>query len=400
MTTTPPIRIVRLIARLNVGGPAIHVSLLTERLRERNYQTTLVCGTVSAHEGDMTYFARERGIDPVIIPELGRELHPLRDIVTLWKVYRLLRQLKPDVVHTHTAKAGFIGRVAAWLAGVPVIVHTFHGHVFESYFSRLTTNVFILLERIASSMSDTIITLTESLRRDLSEKYRVARKGRITVLPLGLDLAAFTSMPRRSGAFRQAHSIAPDAPLLGIVGRIVPIKNHALFIEAVALVRQRYPALRVVIIGDGELRAEVEAQVAARGLRDCVLFAGWLRDLAPVYSDLDVLVMSSLNEGTPVSVIEALASACPIVSTNVGGTSDLLEQGALGTLVPSGDAQALADAICATLAQPPDMEGARQMMVERYGIDRLVRDLDSLYRGLLKKKGRIAVTQEMPQARL
>jgi glycosyltransferase involved in cell wall biosynthesis len=348
----------------------------------------------------MTYFARERGIEPVIIPELGRELHPLRDIVTLWKVYRLLRQLKPDVVHTHTAKAGFIGRVAAWLAGVPVIVHTFHGHVFESYFSRLTTNVFILLERIASSMSDTIITLTESLRRDLSEKYRVARKGRITVLPLGLDLATFTTMPRRSGAFRRAHGIAPDAPLLAIVGRIVPIKNHALFIEAVRRVRERYPALRVVIVGDGELRTDVEAQVKASGLEDVVLFAGWLRDLAPVYSDLDVLVMSSLNEGTPVSVIEALASACPIVSTNVGGTSDLLEQGALGTLVPSGDAGALADAICATLAQPPDMEHARALMVERYGIERLVGDLDSLYRGLLKKKGRIAVTQEMPQARL
>jgi glycosyltransferase involved in cell wall biosynthesis len=390
-----PLRIVRIIARLNIGGPAIHVTLLTERLREHGYETTLLCGMVSAHEGDMQYFAQAHGVEPVMIPELGRELHPLRDLVTLYKVYRLLRTLKPDIVHTHTAKAGFIGRIAAWFASVPVIVHTFHGHVFESYFSRLTTDVFILLERVTGWMSDSIITLTESLRRDLSEKYRVARKARITVLPLGLDLKPFAEMPRRKGDFRRGLGIADDVPLMGVVGRLVPIKNHALFLQAAKRVLQRYPNARFAIIGDGELRAELEQQVAALGLGEHVLFVGWLRDLAAVYSDLDVLVMSSLNEGTPVSVIEALTSACPIVSTDVGGTADLLDQGSLGTLVPSGDAEKLAEAIVAMLAAPPDMEHARQVMLERYGIERLVRDLDSLYRGLLKKKRYIAATQEM-----
>ncbi len=381
-----PIRVMRMIARLNIGGPAIHVTLLTERLKAPDYECVLVCGSVGQDEGDMRYYAEEHGVQPIIIPELGRELHPVRDLVTLWKVYRLIRQIQPHIVATHTAKAGFIGRLAAWLAGVPVIVHTFHGHVFESYFSRLTTNVFILLERIASSLSDTIITVSESLRRDLSEKYHVARKGRITVLPLGLDLSRFIATPRRVGDFRRSMNIPDDVPLLGIVGRLVPIKNHALFLEAVARVRERYPQVQCVIVGDGELRADLEAQVDRMGLRSAVRFTGWLRELNTLYSDLDVLVMSSLNEGTPVSVIEALASACPIVSTDVGGSSDLLEQGGLGTLVPSGDAQALADAICRVLAAPPDMEHARALVNTRYGIDRLVADLDSLYCGLLLKK--------------
>lgn len=390
MSNQEPIRVVRLIARLNVGGPAIHVSLLTERLRDLNYETTLICGTVAPDEGDMTYFAREHGVEPVIIAELGRELHPIRDLVTLWKVYQKLRDLKPHIVHTHTAKAGFVGRVAARLAGVPVIVHTFHGHVFESYFSRLTTNVFIDLERIVARFSDTIITLTESLRRDLADKYRVAKKGKITVLPLGLDLTPFRQIPRRSGLFRRKYGLSASTPLLAIVGRLVPIKNHSLFLKAALLVRKRFPTAMFVIIGDGELRSTLEQQVMGLGLKDAVIFGGWYKELAPVYSDLDVLVMSSLNEGTPVSVIEALASGCPVVSTNVGGTADLLEHGKLGTLVPSGDAQALANAICDVLAKPPDTEAARDLMIERYGIDRLIRDLDSLYRGLLLRKKIIA----------
>jgi glycosyltransferase involved in cell wall biosynthesis len=381
-----PIRVVRIIARLNIGGPAVHVTLLTERLAPPEYACTLVCGAVGEDEGDMRYYAEAHGVEPVIIPELGRELHLLRDIVTLWKVYRLIREIKPHVVHTHTAKAGFIGRIAAQAAGVPVITHTFHGHVFESYFSRLTTGVFITLERIAARMSDTIITLTESLRRDLADTYHVARKGRITVLPLGLDLTEFVGTARRTGEFRRSLGISADVPLLGIVGRLVPVKNHALFLDAAVLVRQKYPNAAFVVVGDGELRAELEALALNKGLSGAVRFVGWLRELAPVYSDLDVLVMSSLNEGTPVSVIEALASGCPIVSTNVGGTADLLEQGALGALVQSGDSAALAAAIEAVLANPPDMSHVRPLMVERYGIDRLVRDLDSLYRGLLTKK--------------
>ncbi len=212
MTQPEPIRVLRIIARLNVGGPAIHVALLTEKLGAPTYASTLVCGTVGEGEGDMQYYAEARGVHPVIIPELGRSLHPLRDVVTIWKVYRLIRLYQPDVVHTHTAKAGFVGRVAAWLAGVPVIVHTFHGHVFHGYFSPTTTRIFILLERITARMSDTVITLTEGLRRELADEYGIARKSKITVLPLGLDLQPFAATIRKNGAFRREYDIPAERP--------------------------------------------------------------------------------------------------------------------------------------------------------------------------------------------
>lgn len=388
MSAARPIRILRLIARLNVGGPAIHVTLLAKKLGAPDYESVLVCGHVEPNEGDMRYYAERHGVHPIIIPEMGRALHPLRDVVTLWKVYRLMRQFKPDVVHTHTAKAGFVGRVAAWLAGVPVVVHTFHGHVFHGYFSWPKTRFFIWLERLTARLSDTVITLTEGLRRELADIYRITRKGRITVLPLGLDLDVFAQTPRKTGAFRQAWNISADAPLIGIVGRLVPVKNHALFMDAAARVRVQFPNARFAIVGDGETRPAVEAQVEALGLRDAVLFTGWQRDLAPLYSDLDMLVISSLNEGTPVSVIEALAASCPVVATAVGGLPDLLDHGALGRLVTPGDPDALAQAMVETLQQPPDGRRAQALMLDRYGIDRLVRDLDSLYRGLLAKKGR------------
>ncbi len=388
-----PIRILRVIARLNVGGPAIHVSLLAHHFGPPDYETTLVCGRIGPGEGDMQYYAESLGVRPVIIPELGRALHPARDLVTLWKLYRLIRQVQPDVVHTHTSKAGFVGRVAAWLAGVPVIVHTFHGHAFHNYFGPLLTGLFILLERLTARMSDTIITLTEGLRRELSETYRIARPKQFIVLPLGLDLEVFTATARKGGAFRTAWQIPSEAPLVGIVGRVVPIKNHALFLEAAARVRRQLPTVRFVVVGDGELRPKVEAQAAALGLADVVTFAGWQRDLAAIYSDLDVLVVSSHNEGTPVSVIEALAAGCPVVATRVGGLPDLLEGGKLGKLTPPGDPEALAAAIVETLQAPPQVETARRLMLDRYGIDRLVHDLDSLYRGLLARKRRSANRQ-------
>ena len=384
-----PIRVMNIITRLNVGGPTIYATLLTAKFHSLDYESLLVCGEVEPGEGDMSYYAEQHGVQPVVLPELGRSLHPLRDIITLYKVYKLIREFQPDVIHTHTAKAGFVGRVAARLAGVPVIVHTFHGHVFRGFFNPFLTQIFIQLERWTASMSDTIIALTDSLRRELAEDYHVARKKHFTVLPLGLDLDGFASAPRHAGTFRAACNIPADAPLVGIVGRIVPIKNHALFLDAAVRVKAKLSNAHFVIVGDGELRLEVEAQVETLGLRDSVTFTGWQRDLTPIYSDMDVVVISSLNEGTPVSVIESLAAGCPVVATHVGGLPDLLDQGELGMLVKAGDANELADGIVKTLNHPPDVTTAQRLMVDRYGIDRLVKDLDELYRGLLAKKRRV-----------
>ncbi len=375
-----------IVARLNIGGPAVAVTMLAQKFRERGYESDLVCGTIEPGEGDMTYYAVERGVEPIIIPELGRSLSPVRDIKTLWKVYQLIRERQPDVVHTHAAKAGFVGRVAAWMAGVPVIVHTFHGHVFRGYFSPSRTRIFIWLERLTARLSDTIITLSDGLRRELAEEYHITRKGRITVLPLGLDLEPFIQTPRHQGQFRAAWNISPDAPLVGIIGRLTPIKNHTLFLKAAQRLRQQFPAARFVIVGDGESRRDIEAKVDELGLRPAVILTGWQKDMAPIYSDLDVLVVTSINEGTPVVVIEALANCCPVVSTEVGGLPDLLDHGKLGRLTPSDDVEAMSQAISQTLKSPPDGESAQRLMIDRYGIDRLMQDLDGLYRGILTRK--------------
>ncbi|MCU0463259.1 MAG: glycosyltransferase family 4 protein [Anaerolineae bacterium] len=358
--TDRPIKILRIIARLNIGGPAIHVSLLTAKLNDSEYQSTLVCGSIEPGEGDMSYYAAQHGVTPVVVPELSRALNPLRDLRTLWTLWRLIRREKPDVVHTHTAKAGFVGRWAAKLAGVPVIVHTFHGHVFEGYFGPRKTRLFLILEQLTSRVSDVILTLTEGLRRELADKYRVTRRERITVLPLGLDLQPFADTPRKPGTFRQVWNIPADVPLVGISGRFVPVKNHMLFLEAAALIRAQRPDAHFVMVGDGELRAEVEAQIHALGLRSAVTITGWQRDLTIAYADMDVFVISSVNEGTPVTVIEALAAGCPVVATQVGGLPDLLEGGRFGALTPSGDAGALASAVLKTLDSPPDTTEAQR----------------------------------------
>jgi len=380
------VRVLRVIARLNIGGPAKHVALLTKRLDPTVYDTTLVCGKISPEEGDMGYYAEQMGVQPIVLAGLRRNISILDDVVVLWRMYRLMRQLRPHIVHTHTAKAGFIGRFAAWMAGVPVIVHTFHGHVFTGYFSPNKVRVFLALERMVARISDAILALTNSLRKELSETYHITAKNRIMVLPLGLDLQPFTRMERMKGGIRQQYKLDPLTPLVGIVGRLAPVKNHALFLHAAQIILNQRPNVKFLIVGDGELRAASQELARELGIQDAVIFAGWMQDVRGVFADLNVKVLCSHNEGTSVSVIEALATSCPVVSTDVGGMRDLLEGGKLGRLVPPDDAPALAQAILETIDNPPDPAVARQLMLDQYGIERLLKDMDSLYRGLLARK--------------
>lgn len=386
----------RVIARLNVGGPALHVILLTEKLGAPAFASTLVCGQIAPYEGDMRYLAEQRGVQPVVIPELGREISPLRDLATLWRLWRLMRAQRPHVVHTHTAKAGIVGRAAAWLAGVPVIVHTFHGHVFHGYFGPAKTRLFILLERLAARLSDRVLTISPALRDELV-RYRIAPAAKIAVIPLGLDLAPFATTPRRAGMVRRALGLDEATPLVGIVGRLTPIKNHRLFLEAAA--RLETPA-HFAIVGDGECRHSLEAHAAALGLGARAHFLGWRQDLPAIYSDLDALVIASDNEGTPVSIIEAMAAGAPVVSTAVGGVPDLIDDGQTGLLVPPGDAPALAQALDRLLRDPELARrmaaAARPAALARFSIDRLADDLAALYRTLLREKMRRGGQQAGP----
>lgn len=390
MSAPRPIRVMRIIARLNVGGPALHVTLLTGRLGPPEFESTLVCGRIGPGEGDMAYLATERGIAPIIVPELGRELSPLRDVVTLFKLWRLMRRLKPDVVHTHTAKAGFVGRWAAWLARAPVRVHTYHGHVFHGYFGPAKTRLFLALERLTARITDRLITISPALRDELAGVYRVAPAAKFAVVPLGLELAPYAEAPRRLGTLRAAHLIPPSAPLIGIVGRIVPIKNHALFLDMAGRVLQAQPDAYFLVAGDGEDRAAIEARADRLGLRKRVVFTGWMQDLVPVFSDLDLLVLSSDNEGTPTAIMQALAAGVPVVATAVGGVPDLLRGGAWGRLVPPGDADRLAQAVLAALRDSAPDPAIRAAALAEYDAGRLAESLAALYRALLAGKDRRA----------
>jgi len=377
------LRIMAVIARLNVGGPAVNVLQTAARLDPASFETRVVCGRVAPEEGDMSYLAHSLGVQPIVIRQLGPALCPWNDLISLVRLHRLMRRMRPDVVHTHTAKAGFVGRLAAHVAGVPVVVHTYHGHVLRGYFGPLKGRIFLGLERWAARWSQCVLTLTEALRCELAETLRVTTADRIRVMPLGLDLAPFTATVRQAGRFRASIGVATGVPLIGIVGRLAPVKDHDLFVRAAAEVVRREAAARFVVVGDGALRGSVERQVAALGLGTAFIFTGWRRDMPAVYSDLDVTVISSRNEGTPVTAIEALASGCPVVATAVGGVPELLEHGRLGRLVASREAADLAAAILAELAHPAALGPERSVLAARHSLEAHAQAIGALYRGLL-----------------
>lgn len=377
------LKVVRVIARLNVGGPAIHTVLLTRDLDPKRFESILVTGTEGPDEGSMRDWAIEQGVTPVIIPELGREISPFADLKVLFKLYRLFRREKPDIVHTHTAKAGFVARLAAWLAAVPIIVHTFHGHVFHSYFGPLKTRLFIFIEQVLAHLTDRIITISQLQRQEILE-YGIASSDKILIISLGFDLEPFLTNDCWRGQLRAEFGFAERIKLVGIVARLTGVKNHELFLEAAALVHKRCESVQFLIVGDGELRTDLEQQAERLGLNGVVSFLGWRQDLPAIYADLDLVVLTSRNEGTPVTLIEAQASGCPVVATKVGGVPDIILDGETGYLVPPNDAHALAETMLQALSDDSQKLGqaGRQLVKEKFSVSRLVHDIETLYNDL------------------
>lgn len=382
------IKIFRVIARLNVGGPAIQAISLNRELNNNEFESTLVYGVVSDGEADITTFPGmevERGI---LLPGLGRELHPLKDIATLLKLIAIIRRERPDIIHTHTAKAGAVGRLAAVLCGAPILIHTFHGHVFHGYFSPLKTSFFKLIEKFLAVFTTRIIAISPTQKKEIQSILRIPDE-KFAVIPLGFNLDKFEKCRESStGEFRRAISAAPDEIIITIVGRIVPIKNHALFLKVARLLLEKHNNLRFAIVGGGELQEQSEALARQLGISDRVVFAGWRSDIDKVYADTDITVLTSDNEGTPVCLIESLSAGVPVVSTDVGGVRDVVFDGRNGYLAPKGDAEALAAAV-EKLIQSPD-ERARMGIngkvdaAERHSFSRLSDDIVSVYRQLFR----------------
>ena len=402
-------RVVRIIARLNVGGPAKHVVWLTSGLEDAGYRSLLVAGTVPAGEEDMSYFADDAGVKPLYIPEMSREIS-LQDAVTTWKLFRLLVREKPDIVHTHTAKAGTVGRVAGflyrWLTpGVFVgktrpckFVHTYHGHVFHSYYGRLRTGVFLTIERLlARLVTDRLVVVSQQQAEEIGRKFRVGRADQISVIRLGLDLNVFAHYADRRALFRKELGIADNVTLVGIVGRLTEIKNHEMFLESVArLNRER---ARFVIIGDGSLRESLESKARSLGIENDVIFAGGRKDPEYFYPALDIVALTSRNEGTPLTLIEAMANARPVIATSVGGVVDLLgrieEKGAYdicerGISVRPYDVDAFAAGLVTLIKDKilRDRLGQRgfEFVDRNYRKERLLEDMKNLYGELLNRE--------------
>ena len=392
-------RVLRLITRLNIGGPSIQAIALSERLAARGFTTKLVHGTLGPGEGDMRYLL-PASVDVDCVPRLRREIAPASDINALVRVLDVIREFRPQIIHTHMAKAGGIGRLAARLYNRQAasnarvkVVHTYHGHVLDGYFSPAATSVFLGIERHLARTTDRIVAISPAIRDELLHEQRIGRPDQYLVVPLGFDLtklAAIDDAARRSA--RASLDIAPAAHVVSTVGRLTAIKQHRLFLETARLVAAADPDAIFLIAGDGELRADLEQTVRAVGLSGRVRFLGWRRDLDVIYGATDVFLLTSRNEGTPVALIESLAAGVPGVSTDVGGVRDVFRAStasgeALGLVAPYDDAPGLARAVETLLADPSRRramgERGRTAIRSRYGIDRLVDDVESLYRDLL-----------------
>jgi glycosyltransferase involved in cell wall biosynthesis len=421
-----PIRILRVIARLNIGGPAIQAVTLSDLFSRGRFRTRLVCGPVGTREGDMSYLAAARQVDPVVLPALGREISFLNDLRSFSGLRKIISEFNPHIIHTHTAKAGALGR----LAGISLnarrnfgpkikLVHTFHGHVFHSYFSPIKTSCVIQIERSLARFTDRIVAISASQKREFCGIYKIARPERVQVVPLGVDLSGFERLS----------PLAPQGVFsVGIIGRLTPVKNHRMLFEAVKILNGRGEdhAFKFHVVGDGELREALTREAASLGIVKDVLFTGWQQEMPEVYRKLDAVVLTSLNEGTPVSLIEAMAAARPVIATDVGGVGDLMgkidpstelkacsgstpsepraeargsrwvdtERGQgyklarRGILVSSGDSKALAEALLfvareKTLAIEIAKQ-ARNHVLQKYSLERLARDMETLYEDLLK----------------
>jgi glycosyltransferase involved in cell wall biosynthesis len=364
----------------------------------------LVIGGKDDHEQDATHLTERLDIHPVRVEEMKRAIDPRADRQAYNKVKALIKEFRPDVVHTHAAKSGAIGRLAAAACKVPVIVHTFHGHVFHSYFGKTKTQAFIQIERYLARKSSGIIAISEIQKQELSGIYKICPADKINIIPLGFDLDRFsTDQEAKRVLFRSRFDISDDEVAIGIVGRIVPVKNHALFVAAAsAVLKQTGQKLRFVVIGDGDMRLPMEEQFRSAGIdytyypenprHATAICTSWQTEMDEVFAGLDVVALTSHNEGTPVSLIEAQAAHRPVVSTAVGGVANVVEDGKAGYVTPAGAVAAFADALL-KLTEDADIrrrfgQHGWDFVGSRFSYQRLVGDMDAYYRQLLAKSGR------------
>ena len=385
------IKVVRIINRFNIGGPTFNATFLTKFLGD-DFETTLIGGVPDEGEKDSLHILKEYGVEPIVIPDIQRNLSLSNDYKAYKKIKRILQEIQPDIVHTHASKAGFLGRAAAISLNIPVVVHTFHGHVFHSYFGPLKTGLFKQIERYLARKSTGIIAISALQKAELVEVHRIAPANKVQVIPLGFDLKKFsedTDVKRKQ--IRQEYGLKDDEVAIAIVGRLAPVKDHDYFLQVIENVLSSTEVpIRVFIVGDGSEKEHIQQKVAAINQKHpgSIVMTSWILDISTFNQGMDIVCLTSKNEGTPVSIIEAQASGLPVVSTDVGGVRDILADGQAGFVIKRENIETYIDKL-RLLIEDPSLRNkfanfGKQSVMEEFSYHRLVKDMSSYYKTMLK----------------
>lgn len=395
------VRVLRIINRFNLGGPTYNAAYLSKYLSDE-YETLLVGGVKDVDEDSSEFMLEKLDLKPILIEEMKRPINFKEDRKAYKKLVKLINEFKPDIVHTHASKAGLLGRLAAFKCNVPVVVHTFHGHVFHSYFGRVKTSLFKSIERYLASKSSKIIAISAEQKRELSEDHKIAPKSKFEIIPLGFDLSRFQeNMDSKRIDFRTKYNLKENEIAVGIIGRLAPIKNHHFFLDVAKniLEKEHTSHVKFFIIGDGETMVELQSYCkelnlafdfpSSNNFKSNIIFTSWIKDIDIALAGLDIVTLTSKNEGTPVSLIEAQAANKPIVTTNVGGIKDIIIENKTAYLCPQEN---ISDFVT-KLSKLIDQNEIRENMSvkgwdnvkSKFHYTRLVLDIENLYSTLLNK---------------
>jgi len=384
-------KVLRIINRFNIGGPTYNATFLT-RFLDDEFETLLVGGLPEPDERDSLHILEQYGVKPLLIPEMQRLPNWKSDKAAYKRIKEIIEEFKPDIVHTHAAKAGALGRRAAKAAGVKVIVHTFHGHVFHSYFGSLKTKLFQFIERRLAKYSTGIIAISDLQKKELSDTYKICSPDKIKVIPLGFDLEPFQEKRlSERNRIREKYHLQENEVAVAIVGRLAPIKNHTLFLDVVETLAKKGMTARYFIVGDGSEREGIEGRVSELQTKfnTSIELTSWITDIAEFNAGMDIICLTSNNEGTPVSLIEAQACSIPIISTDVGGVRDIVLDGETGYIVEKNNALKFAEKLEILISQKEIREKMSQNgwthVRDKFHYHRLTSDMKNYYLSLLNK---------------
>ena len=390
MSSPKKIKVLRIINRFNIGGPTYNATFLTKFLSD-DFETLLIGGLPEENEANSLHILEKYGVEPVLLPEMKREPNLKSDRIALKKIKTIIREFKPDIVHTHASKAGALGRRAAVSCNVPIIVHTFHGHIFHSYFGKIKTALFKNIERYLARKSTGIIAISEIQKKELCEIHKIAPKGKTTVIPLGFDLDIFQENYESNRTHtRTKYDIDKNTIAIAIVGRLTAIKDHSFFLDVIEeLDIQSDKKVKIFIVGDGDMKSEIEERLIPmqkRGIQ--ISLTSWIYDIAEFNAGMDIMCLTSKNEGTPVSLIEAQASNIPVISTEVGGVADIVEENETGFIIPRNNKREFVSKL-KLLVENDELrlkmkKKGWQNVHQKYSYQRLAKDMETFYQSLIK----------------